>query len=75
MAATLGTVTYDVLIRPTGTDAEPQVVGVITVDLDAKVVAVPEAPAPLPSPPSGPQPEPLPEFIDTKKEARDAAAR
>lgn len=31
--ATLGTVTYDVLIRRTGTDEEPQQVGTIVLDL------------------------------------------
>lgn len=74
--ATLGTVTYDVLIRRTGTDEEPQQVGTIVLDLDVKAAHVPAPPAPLPSPPVGPQPEDLPEFIDpkptkpSKKEAR-----
>lgn len=75
MAAALGTVTYDVLIRRTGTEEEPQQVGTIVLDLDVKAAHVPVPPAPLPSPPVGPQPEPadLPEFIDrkpSKKEAR-----
>lgn len=59
MAAALGSLTYDVLLRVQGSDEEPQVVGQITLDLTGQPQPLPEPTPPLPDPPAE-----LPEFID-----------
>lgn len=66
MAAMLGSLTYDVLLRPQGSDADPVVVGQITVDLDGKLPSLPEPVAPLPNPPAE-----LPEFIDLPADIKE----
>lgn len=52
MAVQFGTVTYDVLLRPVGSEDEPRVVGQIVVELDGKLPPPPVPVPPLPAEPA-----------------------